>query len=91
MNQSWKHTTWTELDAERCVVLSQDVGEETKRLRGLRLRHPDLKRPRWFHVSRSGNLYSRYTGKAWEVQREADGYIVKGRIVGVQDYSEGYG
>ena len=73
----WKETIWTELDASRCEVVARSVGPETGTLYGLKIRHPNLPRPRFFQVSRAGNLYARSTGVREELNRYANGYIIK--------------
>ena len=50
-----KRTMWIELSWDDAVIVERD-GDS------LRIRHPELKRPRWFNPSQAGNYYSRYTG-----------------------------
>ena len=64
-----KRTMWIELRWEDAVIVERD-GDS------LRIRHPELKRPRWFNPSQAGNYYSRYTGAGADTF--ADGYIFKG-------------
>lgn len=64
----FKQTEWKKLDVERCEVLARNPGG------GYRVRHPELRRPRWFNRSRAGNFYSRYTGK--ETDGLALGYLL---------------
>ena len=70
-----KQTTWQELDGERCEVICRQVGEYTGNINAIRVRHPDLKRVRWFQLSARGNWYSRYTGR--ELDNCAEGIIIK--------------
>ena len=61
-----KRTFWTQLKIEDCQIL-EDYGDS------LKIKHPALKRARYFVKSKNDNFYSRYTGKEFE---DATGYII---------------
>jgi hypothetical protein len=72
-----KSTLWIELQAPDCGVLER-YGNGTGDVYSIKLRHPLLSRPRYFTRSRSGNWYSRYTGRGSNYH--AEGYIIKGEL-----------
>lgn len=66
-----KATDWTHLNWADCTVLRREGP-------AIQVKHPLLKRARWFSRSRSGHYYSRYTGRDWSMDREAIGYVLVG-------------
>ena len=68
----FKPTNWTPLAAAECSVI------ERNEYGGVRVRHPQLPRPRWFNPARRGNLVSRYTGKATDFA--GLGYVINGAL-----------
>ena len=58
-----KTTVWERLDPARAVVLAVEIGGDGHTVRCVQVRHPDIstKRARWFHPSRKGGWYTRYT------------------------------
>ncbi len=72
METQIKSTMWTPLPAAECEIVDRNEHG------GIRLKHPQLSRPRWFNPSQRGNYVSRYTGKATEVS--ALGFIVVGTL-----------
>ena len=67
--ENLKDTMWTVLPRAECTFLPCDIPGS------IRVKHPELKRVRFFVQSRNGNWYSRYTGK--ETERYALGYVIK--------------
>jgi len=74
----FKETIWIELEADECQIVNSYVPEGgTVEGGSIVIRHPKLKRPRAFVLSRKGNWYSRYTGKREDYY--AEGFIIKGK------------
>lgn len=73
---SFKETIWTELEADDCQIIDSYIPEGgTVEGGNIVIRHPKLKRPRSFILSRKGNWYSRYSGGPKCVY--AEGFIIK--------------
>ena len=73
-----KQTMWDRLLADDCQVTKLQVGKFTGNVLAIQLRHPLLKKARWFTQSKAGNFYSRYTLS--ENHSFADGYIIEGKL-----------
>lgn len=69
----FKKTIWIELKFTDCEII--DIDPEYW---SIKVKHPALKRPRWFALSQRGNWYSRYTLSASDVY--AEGYIIKNGV-----------
>lgn len=74
-----KPTLWIELAGSECHCIAQNIGADTGTVLNVQLKHPLLKRARWFVRSQAGNWYSRYTKK--EQDAYGEGYIVRGDVV----------
>jgi len=75
---SSKETIWTELESDDCQIVDSYIPEGgTIEGGNIVIRHPKLKRPRSFILSRKGNWYSRYSGGPKCVY--AEGFIIKGK------------
>ena len=80
-----KSTMWEELKIEDCQILDVTFAyDDPRHIDQIRLKHPSLKRARWFSESKRGNFYSRYTRSGSEVC--AEGYIIKNDYDDVQPY-----
>jgi len=76
----FKPTIWQELNAEDCKIIKKYIPEGgTVEGGSIVVRHPKLKRPRSFVLSKKGNWYSRYTGEREDYY--AEGYIIKGELI----------
>lgn len=72
---NYKPTAWKKLSMHDCEILKIVRNSETGYVSYVRIKHPEMKRPRNFVESLSGNLYSRYTGAREDVN--CIGYIIK--------------
>ena len=68
-----KATVWTQLRWADCTIIQREGSS-------IQVKHPSLKRARWFNPSAQGNYYSRYTGQDWSLDREAVGYVLVGEV-----------
>lgn len=85
MTTNSKSTMWEELEINDCQILDVQFSyADSKHIDAIRLKHPSLKRARWFSESKKGNFYSRYTGS--ESEMYADGYIIKDPYGEVQPF-----
>ncbi len=68
-----KNTIWEEINFNECEILN--VRNFNDEIICIEVKHPKLKRSRWFQKSRRGNFYSRYTKS--QIDTFAEGFILK--------------